>query len=292
MINEKVDIEEKQQLRIKRGEIYNKLGISRQAYSKWRAEERQAAYRKQIVLELLEERAKEFPKEGIKKRYIMIKEELRKLGINYGRDKVYSIAKAHGILQRRKRKGKRTTNSAHDFGYSPNLVKELEVNRINQVWYGDITYLRVRDDFMYLSVIIDSYSRKILGYSLREDLSEALSIEALERAIKTSKLGKDSGLIFHSDRGVQYASHRFKRLLGRYGILSSMAGKGMSYENAYVERVHRTLKEEFDLGMIYPDEKELKRAVSRAIKLYNSGRPHMSLGYKTPDEVYAQVRAA
>ncbi len=222
----------------------------------------------------------------------MIKGDLRKLGINYGRDKVYAIAKKYGLLQRPKRKGKRTTNSSHDFGYSPNLVKDLEINGINQVWYGDITYLRVGDDFMYLSVIIDGYSRKIIGYSLRRDLSESLSIDALKKAIRSGKIVKGSGLIFHSDRGVQYASHRFKRLLERYGIRSSMAGRGMSYENAYVERVHRTLKEEFDLGLIYPDEQELKRAVSRAIKLYNSGRPHMSLGYKTPDEVYARGRAA
>lgn len=185
----------------------------------------------------------------------------------------------------RKKNYRRTTDSGHGFRVYRNLVKAKELTEPNQVLVSDITYIHTLDGYCYLSLLMDLYSRKILGYHLSRSLSVEGSLQALRMAIRGLKTPK--GVIHHSDRGVQYCSKMYTETLKKHQMLISMTEKDHVYENANAERLNGILKSELMLGGTLPSASIVKRLVSDAIDLYNNKRLHTALNYRTPSEVHA-----
>lgn len=202
-----------------------------------------------------------------------------------GRDKFFDLMRDEGLLIRRKRKYARTTNSEHGFRVYGNKIKELKIVRPNQVWVCDITYIATAEGFMYLALITDLYSRKIVGY----DISDSLEAEGCRRALKRAlaSVKNTKGIIHHSDRGIQYCCKEYVKLLKKYGLEISMAAKGDCYENAVAERLNGILKQEYELGSKFMTKEIAVKATKEAINLYNTKRLHRSINYKTPAEIYA-----
>ena len=224
---------------------------------------------------------------GGKKLFKALKTDFAKLGFKLRRDKFFTLLRENDLLIKKRRKQFKTTNSNHWYKRYKNLIKDLEIVKPNQVFVSDITYIRVNDHFLFLSLITDYYSRKIVGYCLSNNLSAQGPIKALKMALKNVKNPK--GLIHHSDRGIQYCCNEYTELLSKKGIKISMTEKDHVYENAVAERVNGILKNEFLLGETFSSNEIVFQAVKEAIKLYNEERLHMSLNYKKPAEVYAQA---
>lgn len=265
-------------------QICNEFGISRQGYYKARNQQKKIEDdHTKLIQKVLALRA-QMPMLGGRKLYVLLKGEIESLSAPLGRDKFFELLKQNHLLIKPKKYRPKTTESRHRFKKYANLIKDLEINRINQVHVSDITYLRTVDRFCYLFLITDLYSRSILG----EEVSESLAIEgglrALKMAIAKMQTTRDS--IHHSDRGIQYCSNLYTEKLASLGIKISMAEQANPYENAVAERVNGILKQEFMLDRTFPDIKTARKAVKEAIRIYNQQRPHMSLGYKTPDQVY------
>lgn len=212
------------------------------------------------------------------------------MGIKIGRDRFYDILREEGLLIKRKRRYAKTTDSNHSFKIHKNLIADIVASRIDEIWVSDITYIRTTEKFLYLSLITDMYSRKIIGSCLSESLSIEGSIEALKQAMRGKRQLK--GTIHHSDRGIQYCSKIYTRLLTGKKIQISMSEKGNPYENAVAERVNGILKEEFLLSVTFTSKEEVQKAVEEAIATYNKERIHMSIEYKTPEEKYRESRVA
>ena len=186
-----------------------------------------------------------------------------------------------------KRRYIQTTMSRHSLRKFPNLVKDIVVNRPDEVWVSDITYLKTDEGNCYLNMVTDVYSRKIMGYAIADNMEAAQMKQAFQMAIKNRK---DTGypLIHHSDRGVQYCSAAYVNIADQHQITMSMTENGDPYENALAERMNRTLKEEFGLGNTLKSKLHAKLLTEEAIYLYNNYRPHLSLKMKTPESVYKQ----
>lgn len=238
-----------------------------------------------MIIQLVQSQRKKMPMLGGKKLYKILSEDFKKLKVGFGRDKFFGILRRNGLLIHRKKRYAKTTNSSHRFWVYDNLIKEIEPMKINEIHVSDITYIRLNDSFLYLALMTDLYSRKIVGY----DLSDSLNLEGCLRALKMAIKGKKdlSGLIHHSDRGFQYCSNPYTELLTKKEIKISMSEKGNPYENAVAERVNGILKEEFLLGETFRTKEEAHRAVREAIETYNEDRPHMSLDFMTPNQKYA-----
>ena len=166
-----------------------------------------------------------------------------------------------------------------------NLIKELDVTKPNQVWVSDITYVRYSEDFAYLFLITDLRTRKIMGYKVATTLGAKNALDALRMAKKTANIALD-GLIHHSDHGVQYSCDAYIKRLKKLHAISSMSEKGNPYENAVAERVNGIIKNEWLEEDKFNNFKQLEKRIAEVIHIYNSKRLHMSLNYKTPDEVY------
>jgi len=191
------------------------------------------------------------------------------------------------MLVKKKRNYMITTNSYHRFRKHPNLIKAIEINRAEQVWASDITYIRTRQGFLYLSLITDVYSKQVVGYELSDNLRTINCISALKMAIKNRKYPERS-LIHHSDRGFQYCSPYYTETLESNHIDISMTTKHDPYENAVAERINGTLKNEFDLEDRLPDQKHAEREVNKTIWVYNNLRPHDSCNKLTPIQAHAK----
>lgn len=159
-----------------------------------------------------------------------------------------------------------------------------------QLWVSDITYIRSQQGWMYLSLITDAFSRKIVGYSIADNMEAATVAEALKMALN-GRLDKASSPLHHSDRGIQYCSKEYTELAIANGLKLSMTQNGDPYENALAERMNRTLKEEFGLGIVLPDKHTAIPLTKQAIDLYNNRRPHLSLNMKTPEQIHKKIPA-
>ena len=190
----------------------------------------------------------------------------------------------HNLLVERKRKYCKTTHSWHHFHKYNNEIKDLFITYSNQIWAADITYLRTENGFVYLSLLTDMYSRKIVGWSLSKSLSIEGSVFALKKALRQNPL--TDSLIHHSDRGIQYCSKDYVKILKKNKIAISMTEENHCYENAMAERVNGILKDEYLLDRTFQDFTHAEKACKEAIMLYNTRRPHLALKYKTPEQVY------
>lgn len=261
------------------------LGISRQGYYKGRKEKETKQLQEEMIIKLVHCQRRKMPMLGGKKLYLLLSPDFSRMGIGLGRDKFFAILEGNELLIRRKKRYVNTTQSSHKFWVYENLIKEIKPVKIDEIHVSDITYIRLNDSFLYLALITDLYSRKIVGY----DLSDSLNLEGSLRALKMAIKGKKdlSGLIHHSDRGLQYCSNPYTELLIEKKIKISMSEKGNPYENAVAERINGILKEEFMLGETFKTAEQANRAVREAIEIYNECRPHMSLDYMTPNQKYA-----
>lgn len=229
------------------------------------------------------------PRIGTRKLHHMLAEKLERHAITIGRDRLFDLLCEYGLLIRRRRRRRAcTTDSSHPFRKYPNLIREMQVLRPNQLWVSDITYISLADRFCYLSLVTDAYSRKITGYCLYPTLQKEGALQALDMALR-SLPGKPRGpLVHHSDRGLQYCCNQYIALLQTNSAGISMTEKGDPYENAIAERVNGILKEEFALDREFESFELAQKAVENAVATYNQMRPHASCNYLTPDQAHLQ----
>jgi putative transposase len=230
---------------------------------------------KQEVVKLVREVRKKHKRMGGKKIHDKIQVGLQASNIKCGRDKFFDILRDENLLIRYRKRYVKTTQSKHLFYKYPNLIKDIDINRAEQVLASDITYIRTKQGFMYLFLLTDVYSKQIMGWTLSDNLKTINAIKALKMAIKNRKYPNRS-LIHHSDRGLQYCNPVYVQELKDNDIQISMTSKYDPYENAVAERVNGILKNEYDIGEGFIGEKDARREIKHAIWLYNTDRPHMS----------------
>jgi transposase InsO family protein len=254
------------------------LGYTRQAYQRrQRVRERAALEGELVIQEVL--KIREVQKRiGGRKMYHMTQPFCSEHGIKIGRDAFFDLLREDSLLVARRRSRKPRTTISNRFRRYPNLIRDYVPNRPNEVWVSDITYVRLQKGFGFLSLITDAYSRMIVGYSLSHSLSTKGCVAALKMALRNNP--KRHSLIHHSDRGTQYSSAEYVKLLGT-SICISMTEKGDPLENAIAERVNGIIKEEL-LDKDLTSFREARESVGRAITIYNHQRPHSSVDYLTP----------
>jgi transposase InsO family protein len=209
--------------------------------------------------------------------------ELHRRGWQVGPNRVYRIMREDNLLCLRQRKFVTTTNSQHDRPVYPNRAREMVLTGINQLWVADVTYIRLEVEFVYLAVVLDAFSRRVIGWALDRTLEDDLAIAALQMAIE--RRSPAPGLVHHSDRGIQYASHHYTALLKQHQIDISMSRKGNPYDNAACESFMKTLKYEEVYRQEYRDLAEARRSIQQFLeKVYNEKRLHSALGYRPPAE--------
>jgi transposase InsO family protein len=263
------------------------LGRSKQAYYKRLHAAEKAALEDELILRHVLEIRKEQPVLGGRKLYHLLG-KLLPAGLLPGRDAFFKLLELNGLLIRRRKVPKPTTTlSWHHYHKYGNLYKGRIPGRPNEVWVTDITYLRLEDGgFLYLSLITDAYSHKVVGWHLSDSLCMDGPLEALRIALP--RLGQGHSLTHHSDRGVQYCSHAYVALLQAHGISISMTENGDPRENAVAERVNGILKEEWLNREAISSLAHGRALVDKAIAIYNDKRPHMSIDYLTPSEADQQ----
>jgi transposase InsO family protein len=265
------------------------FGKSRQGYYKKRNHIEKAALDEQLVLSVVQKiRTKAKTKRwGVRKLKDMINKELNCIDYSIGRDRLFDLLRANHMLVRKRKRKYFTTDSHHWLRKYDNLIESKILNATNQLWVSDITYVKnKKDDVLYLYLITDAYSQKIVGWNISSNLKADSAIIALKMAIRDNK-DKIEDLIHHSDRGVQYCSAKYVQLLTKNRIHISMTNPGSPQENAIAERINGILKEEwlYDLDLI--DLPLALKKIKQIIKIYNTYRPHNSLKNKTPDDIHS-----
>jgi len=223
---------------------------------------------------------------GTEKMHSMLKSFFEAHNIKCGRDKFSFLMREHGLMIRKRRPGPKTTNSNHFYRKYPNLIRDIELLSAGKIWVSDITYIRTDMGFVYLSLITDAYSKKIVGWCLWPDLTSKGALNALEMAVSCEAVSE--GLIHHSDRGIQYCCNDYVNYLNGSKISISMTENGDPYENAIAERVNGILKQEYDLGETFSDYQKALEAVKIAVDKYNNKRPHRSCDMMCPTEAHQQ----
>ena len=218
--------------------------------------------------------------------------ELRELGHFVGRKRVARLMREIGLRARHFKRYKHTTRSDHRLPVAANVLdRRFEVSRPNTVWAGDITYLWTCEGWLYLAVVLDLCSRRVVGWSMSPRITKGLVVDALRKAL--GQRLPQRGLLYHSDRGSQYASNDYQMLLGRHGVRASMSGKGNCYDNAVVEAFFASLKRELTHGRRYVSREQAYREVFDYIEVfYNRKRRHSSLGGISPDEFEKRLKCA
>jgi len=262
------------------------FGISRQSIYQGQARFAKRSIELEQVKPLVVALRMRMPRLGTRKLSYLLRDQLCALGIKLGRDVLNEYLRSENLLIRRKKNYTKTTNSKHWLKKHPNLLTTTTVERVEQVFVADITYVKSDARSHYLSLVTDAYSRRIMGYHLSADLAAENTVKALKMAVK--RRVTNNQLIHHSDRGLQYAASVYQNELRRHGIRPSMTDGYDCYQNALAERVNGILKQEF-LTERCETGKELEILIRESIEIYNNERPHLSLQMKTPDEVHKKA---
>jgi putative transposase len=260
------------------------FGKTRQAYydHSWRDSDEQL--QEAVIIDLVRSLRKVLPKVGGHKLLFMLKEDFTRHNLVIGRDSFFRLLRKHDLLVKRRRRYVRTTNSDHPYKKWPDLIKEIQLNRAEQLWVSDITYLTTQNGFIYLSLITDAYSHKVVGYHLSQNLKASGCIIALNKAI--SSRASTASLIHHSDRGIQYCCDAYVEILQKHQIGISMTQSGSPYDNAIAERGNGILKNELNLQKVFVSYHDAVSEVHSAIDAYNRIRPHMSCSMLAPQKAH------
>jgi transposase InsO family protein len=260
------------------------FGKTRQAYYKKKKETYRESINEDLILTVVRKIRETQKHTGGRKLLEMVRERVDNEQ-QMGRDEFFNLLRSHDLLVRRRKLRAVTTNSFHWLHKYPNLIKTLIPERPNHVWVSDITYIKTDTGFLYLYLITDAYSRKIIGWQLSDNLGSDNAILALYMAI--SQLPAKCGeIIHHSDRGIQYCSLKYVKILETHGIKISMTENGDPYENAIAERVNGILKTEWLYDMHLHNYTEAIAAVKEIIRIYNTERLHSSIEMLTPDQAH------
>jgi putative transposase len=262
------------------------VGITRQNYyARRRARQRRSVDGGLVAALVIQER-KVQPRLGTRKLHFLLQGLLAKEGVKVGRDRFFEVLRAHELLLEPLAAAyPRTTHSDHCLPVFTNRIKGLEVSKSNEVWVGDVTYVRTEAGFLYLSLLTDKSSRKVVGYHCGDTLASEGCLAALRLALADLPAGATP--IHHSDRGSQYCCHEYVNWVVAHGLSVSMTETNHCAENALAERMNGILKSEYGLGGEFKSKASAHRAVDQAVHLYNTRRPHTALGYRTPQEAHS-----
>jgi transposase InsO family protein len=258
--------------------------MTRQNYYKQRRQRQGRQVDEELIVSLVcRERAVQ-PRLGGRKLLHVLAGELAKAGVQIGRDRFFQILHRHDLMIERAVGSARTTDSRHMFRVYDNLFKDLQLTGPHQALVSDITYVRTAEGFVYLCLVMDAFSRAIVGFDCSDTLEREGALRALHQALKQLQPACDT--VHHSDRGSQYCCHEYIERLEKAGVSISMTQENHCYENAQAERLNGILKQEYGLGATFAGKSEARRAVAEAVHLYNWRRPHLSLGYAIPMHVH------
>jgi transposase InsO family protein len=263
------------------------FGITRQAYYQNNWDGISTTIEEDLIIQKVKEIRQYHPRMGTRKLYEMLLPFMLEHQIKMGRDALFAMLSANQMLVRRRKRRIQTTNSFHWLRKYPNLIRNFIPTAPNQLWVSDITYWKINTgEHLYISFITDVYSHKIVGYQVAQTLEAIESIHALQMALSALRAESHLNLIHHSDRGLQYCSHAYVKLLQDYNIEISMTENGDPLENAVAERVNGIIKDEYleayEINCL-KDAKELLKAV---VELYNAERPHMSISNLPPNLIH------
>ncbi|MGL2986825.1 IS3 family transposase [Flavobacterium sp. RSSA_27] len=270
------------------GKFCQLLGVTRQSYYQHFWQQELVCFEEELVVQRVLEIRKNHRHIGTRKLYELLQPFFIEHQIKMGRDALFDLLSANFLLVRRKKRKISTTNSYHRFKKYPNLIRNFIPSSPNQLWVSDITYWKTENGFLYISFITDAYSRKIVGYHVSQTMEAVETIEALKMAISGLNKGPDCHfqLTHHSDRGVQYCSDLYIKLLKGNDIQISMTENGDPLENAIAERINGIIKEEYLNDYSVDSIKQAKELLETVVRLYNQERPHQSVGYLTPEKVH------
>ena len=260
------------------------FGKSRQAYYQRKKYNYKKVAKSEIMMQLIEKERKIMPRIGgrklLSKIHPMLPEELQ-----MGRDSFFNFLRVHSLLVRKRKYRVKTTYANHWLRKYPDLKKDFTAQKANELWVSDITYVATEEGFVYLSLITDAYSKKIVGWFIADNLEAKHTIRALEMALKQLPSTIDN-IYHHSDRGVQYCSDVYVKLLKKYNFLISMTASGDPRDNAIAERVNGILKDEWLNDLNFITKQEARRYINKIIRIYNIERPHGSIDMLTPEKAH------
>jgi transposase InsO family protein len=260
------------------------MGHTRQSFYERSWHQKASQADEEAVLALVHGVRCQMPLIGTRKLYHLLHRQFEEKHLVVGRDKLFTLLRNKGLLVAKRRRYTRTTDSRHWMRKYNNLVKDVTLERPEQVFVSDITYISTKRGYNYLSLVTDACSKKIMGYALREDLSPKGCLQALEMALENRT--SDAPLIHHSDRGLQYCSKDYVEALRNHDVDISMTENGDPYENAIAERVNGILKEEFYLSETFASHQEANSHIQQSIQTYNTQRPHLSCHMMTPEAAH------
>lgn len=267
--------------------LCRKLGMSRQNYYARRTLRNRRWVDGELVMQLVRQERQWQPRLGARKLRVLLRDPLAQAGVRLGRDRFLEVLREYDLLLLpRRSENPRTTNSYHRLPIFTNLIKALAVSRPNQVWVGDLTYLRTEEGFMFLALLTDKMSRHIVGHHCSDSLESLGCQHALRMAL--AQLPEGVRPIHHSDRGCQYCCHDYVEMARARGLTMSMTELNHCAENALAERMNGILKGEYALDQRFQTKAQTLQAVEEAIRLYGTRRPHSALGYRFPAQVHAQ----
>ena len=269
------------------------FGITRQAYyqNSWKAIN--TTNEEELILQQVKQIRANHPRLGTRKLYDKLQPFMLENSIKMGRDALFDLLSANHLLIRKRKRRIQTTNSYHWLRKYPNLIRDSVPTAPNELWVSDITYWKINsNEHLYISFITDAYSHKIVGYHVAETLEAVQSIAALQKALSAFERSESLlPLTHHSDRGIQYCSKEYVKLLLDYNIQISMTENGDPLENAIAERVNGIIKEEYLDAYEVNNIKEARELLDSVISLYNDDRPHMSISNLTPNQVHHSSNA-
>lgn len=261
------------------------MGYSTQAFHKQQKNKLQQTVNEQWMLQQIDQIRKQQPRCGGRKLLIMLQPFFHEHNIIMGRDRFFDFLRRNKLLVRKNKRCVFTTNSKHFFYRYPNLAKDFKPLKAHELWVADITYIPLKERFAYLFLITDAYSRKIIGFHVSDDMKVSSALLALKKAL--AQKPPETIVIHHSDRGIQYCSTEYVKLLQQHHALISMTQNKDPYENAIAERVNGILKTEL-INSFYNNIDDASIHISRCITIYNYRRRHSSLNWQIPDDVHKQ----